>query len=228
MKTSDEPKQFDRYADDYKALLDRSVSIVGEGGEYFAKVKASYMASVLGPWFRGRVLDYGCGVGLLSRALFEQFPGAHIDGFDPSPASIEAVAEEIKRAGTFTCDRDELLVGYDAIVLANVLHHVPPADRQSTIEFCARLLSASGRLFIFEHNPLNPVTRMAVDRCPFDEDAILLRSGESRALLERSGLRAVARDYIVFFPKFLKSLRPLERFVKWFPLGAQHVTNGVK
>lgn len=228
MKTSDDPKQFDRYADDYKALLDRSVSITGEGGEHFAQVKAAYMASVLGPGFGGRLLDFGCGVGLLSQALCRQFPRAQRDGFDPSPASIASVSDDLKRAGKFTSLREDLRPGYDAVVLANVLHHVPPADRQSTINFCAELLSEHGRVFIFEHNPLNPVTRLAVDRCPFDEDAILLRSGESVSLLRQAGLAAIRRDYIVFFPKLLAAARPLERFLAWCPLGAQHVTTGMK
>ncbi|HVP64840.1 MAG TPA: class I SAM-dependent methyltransferase [candidate division Zixibacteria bacterium] len=228
MRTSDEPKRFDRFADDYKALLDRSVSITGEGGEHFARVKAAYMASVLGAKFSGRLLDFGCGVGLLSQALCDQFPGAQRDGFDPSPASIASISDRLKQAGNFTSIREHLRPGYEAIVLANVLHHVPVTEHQNTINFCVQLLAQRGRLFIFEHNPLNPVTRHAVDRCPFDEHAVLLRAGESIALLRNAGLTAISRDYIVFFPKFLAAARPLERFLAWFPLGAQHVSTGMK
>ena len=80
---------------------------------------------------------------------------------------------------------------------------------------------------IFEHNPLNPLTRWAVAHCPFDEGVVLLRVGEVGSLLT-SGLEFLHLDYIVFFPKWLKRLRSFERFLGWCPAGAQHVTVACK
>lgn len=228
MHETKDAQTFDRYASDYQQLLDQSVSISGEGGEYFAGVKAAYVAKILGAGFSGRILDFGCGVGLLSRALARQLPSATVDGFDSSSASIAAVDSELASAGSFTSIREEVRQDYDTIVVANVLHHVPPPERPDVLDFVGKHLSRSGCLFVFEHNPANPITRLAVDRCPFDEDAILLRPSETRTLFREAGLGNIRRDYIVFFPRTLKMFRPLERFLEWCPAGAQYVVSGVK
>jgi hypothetical protein len=77
---------------------------------------------------------------------------------------------------------------------------------------------------VFEHNPLNPLTQKSVRDCPFDDDAILLFPWELRGLLARSGFERVRQDYIVFFPRLLRRLRPLEPKLGWLCLGAQTLT----
>lgn len=219
---------FDRYAASYKAVLNRSISISGESGQYFADLKARYVASRLGAGFSGRLLDFGCGVGVLSRSLLHYLPGAAVDGYDTSTASISAVDDELAVRGRFTSVPEDLRADYDAIVVANVLHHVQPPLRQQTLVFLAERLSRKGCVFVFEHNPGNPLTRLAVYRCPFDEDAILLWPREARNLSLGAGLRAVRRDFLVFFPRPLARARFLEQRLTWCPLGAQYVLIAAK
>ena len=83
-------------------------------------------------------------------------------------------------------------------------------------------------MFVFEHNPYNPVTRRAVQQCPFDDDAILLSPREVRRLLAGAALSGVQQDYVLFFPRPLARLRPLEPWLKRCPLGAQTLTLGVR
>ena len=52
----------------------------------------------------------------------------------------------------------------------------------------ARVLRPGGIAAIFEHNPLNPLTRRVVSNCVFDEDAVLLRRRRARGLLRQAGL----------------------------------------
>lgn len=217
---------FDEFADSYQALLDKSIAITGESGDYFAAIKARYAASVLGAEFAGSLLDFGCGIGLLSRALAKQFPTAQRDGFDLSRQSIAAIDPALARSGLFTSDEHDLRAEYDAIIVANVMHHVPVAERRTVVQSLANRLSPAGRLFIFEHNPANPLTRRAVDRCEFDADAVLLPSREARGYFAPAGMTVVQRDYIVFFPRGLKALRWLEPRLTWCPLGAQYVVVG--
>ena len=217
---------FDEFASSYRVLLDNSIAITGESADYFARVKAQYAALVLGAGFAGSLLDFGCGVGVLSRALAKQFPAARRDGFDPSSRSIAAIDPELAQAGRFTSDENELRGEYDAIIVANVLHHVPTGDRGAVVHSLAKRLSPEGRLFIFEHNPLNPLTRRAVDRCEFDADAVLLPSREALGYFAPAGLEVVQRHYIVFFPRWLNALRLLEPKLTWCPLGAQYVAVG--
>jgi hypothetical protein len=87
-------------------------------------------------------------------------------------------------------------------------------------------LRPGGHVVVFEHNPLNPVTRRAVAACPFDDDAILLWPWQARSLLRRSGFDAVTLDYIVFFPKPLAFLRRLEPRLRGVALGAQQMLVG--
>jgi hypothetical protein len=53
-------------------------------------------------------------------------------------------------------------------------HYVPCADHIGLLREIRRVLSKkAGRLFIYEHNPLNPLTLRAVRTCEFDRDAVL-------------------------------------------------------
>lgn len=214
---------FDTFAVHYQELVTENIRITGETSDYFAAYKARYIARKIALPQRSRILDYGCGVGLLAEHLMKVLPGGQVDGFDVSKESIERVSEDLQRHGTFTTSLDALDDEYDLIVLSNVLHHVKPSDREELIFRAASRLAFGGQLVIFEHNPINPVTRWAVSQCPFDEDAILLPNAETRGYFRRGELQLLWRDYIVFFPRWLRRLRPLEPFLHWCPLGAQYV-----
>jgi len=220
--------EFDRFAGDYEKILDRSVAVSGEESAYFAEYKARYLARVVPPALRGRVLDFGCGVGLLAGFLARHLAPARLDGFDVSEECVRRVDPALAGRGVFTADAGRLAGDYGLIVAANVLHHVDRAERQATLRSLAGRLAPRGRLALFEHNPANPVTRRVVERCPFDEGVELLPPAESSRYLATAGLRVVRRDYIVFLPRALAWLRPLEPRLAWLPLGAQYAMIGVK
>ena len=115
---------------------------------------------------------------------------------------------------------------FGAVVLANVLHHVPPENRRGLMKSVARLLAPEGKAVVFEHNPFNPLTRKVVRECEFDENAILLRPRETKHLLYDAGLENVKRDFIVFFPRPLAALRGMESWLRWVPMGAQYAAWG--
>ncbi len=195
----------------------------GEDSTYFAEYKALYLRRMLGASFAGKVLDFGCGVGLLARFLKTHLPAARIDGFDVSQDSIAKVDPVLSSNGRFTFSAQDLAQDYDLIVVANVIHHIPPERRADIVQNLAERLRAGGSLAIFEHNPGNPVTRWVVEHCPFDDDAILLPPREAVGRIETAGLRLKRRDFIVFMPGFLRWLQPLETSLRWLPLGAQYV-----
>jgi 2-polyprenyl-3-methyl-5-hydroxy-6-metoxy-1,4-benzoquinol methylase len=214
--------EFDQFADNYQRVHSENVRVTGESSEYFAQYKAQYIARRMGAKFSGRVLDYGCGVGMLSGFLKEIFPQATVDGYDVSEASIAKVDAAVRAAGTFTSDWRQIISHYDLITVTNVMHHIPPAQRQETIESLKKRLAPGGVLIIVEHNPLNPLTRWAVANCAFDGDAILLPTKETTGYLRRSGMEVMRRDYIVFFPRPLAWLRPFEPQLSWCLAGAQY------
>ena len=121
---------FDDFSSNYKQLLDRSVAVAGESGDYFAEYKASYLARVAGHDFSGKILDYGCGVGLLSGVLKKHLPHASIHGYDVSDGSIRRVAPHLAAQGVFSSDLSCLHSDYELAVISNVMHHVPSKDRK--------------------------------------------------------------------------------------------------
>lgn len=219
--------EFDAFAATYEQSLDSSIGITGESFDYFAAYKATYIARKVAPSGPARVLDYGCGVGLLSNHLYRLMPEKRIDGFDLSEESILRIGPDLQMQGIFTSQLCLIGGEYDVIILANVLHHVRPENRRELIGSVAARLRTGGKLVIFEHNPLNPLTRRAVSQCVFDGDAILLPQRETRSYFPAQKFR-VQRDYIVFFPRLLRWLRPFEPFLTWCPMGAQYVAVATK
>ena len=217
-------QSFDQFASNYRDVLDGSVG----SAAYFADGKAAWIARQVGAGFSGRILDFGCGVGLLAEALARHLPTAQLTGFDVSAESLAAAPVALHQRVRFTSDPAEMGQDHDLAVVSNVLHHVPPAQRDGILADLATRLAPGGKLLIFEHNPLNPVTRVVVARCPFDDDAILLWPKEALTRLGRVGLQVRPRAYVAFFPKPLAVLRGLEARLGWCPLGAQYVAVWVK
>jgi SAM-dependent methyltransferase len=215
--------EFDTFAVNYEELVSDSIRITGESSDYFAAYKAAYIARRIAPPPGGKSLDYGCGVGLLSAHLKLRLSGMQIDGFDVSKDSVARIGESLLRQGTFSSNLNDLAHDYDFIVLSNVLHHVKPEERANLIRQAGSRLANGGKLVLFEHNPINPLTRWAVSQCPFDEDAVLLPCRETQGYFRRGDLRLMWRDYIVFFPRWLRWFRQLEPSLRWCPMGAQYV-----
>lgn len=217
--------KFDAYAKDYAALVADSVAASGEAPDYFARYKLDCLRRLCLPTEQP-LLDYGCGIGLLTAHLAAAFDAVH--GYDPSQRSIERARRLVPDAVFHHRLRDVPKGYFGSAVLSGVLHHIRPDARVQTLSKVYACLGASGRLVIFEHNPYNPLTRRVVDRCPFDDDAVLLPARELRALVTAAGFDCIQLDYIVFFPRPLRCLRPLEPKLSWCGLGAQTMTVALK
>jgi 2-polyprenyl-3-methyl-5-hydroxy-6-metoxy-1,4-benzoquinol methylase len=220
--------EFDKFADEYKHLLNASLGSSGESGEYFAQYKAHYLKRLLSHNFSGKILDFGCGIGLLAEILMREVPSASVHGYDPSQASIERVNPRLAAAGRFVAEVSGLDTDYDAIVMANVLHHIPPDQRSAAIHRVVGRMKRGGKLIIFEHNPINPLARRVVATCAFDEGVIMLKRREAVQLVTDAGLTVKKRDFIVFFPRPLAMFRSFEPALARCPLGAQYVIVGEK
>src|SRR3989338_2236488 len=111
--------RFDELQARYARILDDDVKLSGEDSKYFARYKASLVKKRLGDGFSGRILDYGCGIGLVTSFLYDLFAGssAKVCGFDLSGASIETARLGAKGA-YFTSSRRDLSDGsFDAVVV---------------------------------------------------------------------------------------------------------------
>ncbi len=217
------PASFDRHAGTYDKLHADSIKASGESTVYFAEYKLRCLER-LGA--REPILDFGCGIGNLTEQLVKRFGSVH--GYDPSSESLR-IAKDRAPSATLHHVLSEVPDGtFQTAVLAGVLHHVPPANRQALLSDVMQKLAPGGKIVIFEHNPFNPLTRRVVALCEFDDDAILLWPWQLRGGLKGAGFVDVDLKYIVFFPKFLAALRPLEPKLGGFFMGAQTMCTATK
>jgi len=213
---------FDRCARTYEDDLQASIpSAFAEDG-YFAEYKICHVSARMVNQEVKKFLDFGCGIGQSLAFIMKKFPRAEVWGHDVSPECI-SLARQRYRTAILTTEMEELPpASFDVVFIANVFHHVPVASRLSVLGRCKGLLRHDGRIFMFEHNPLNPVTRMIFERCRFDKGAKMLRKREALALASGAGLRVLRCHYTLFFPRQLKLIRSLEPMLAWLPLGAQY------
>lgn len=211
---------FDQYARQYEAILAAQTNFFDGDSNYFARYKIELARRIVGSI--GAVLDFGCGIGRSIPHLREIFSDADIVGCDPSAESL-AIAREQNPTCRFT-SMEELGPDckFDLILASCVFHHIPPQDRQTAIRYCYSRLKEGGHFIIFEHNPINPVTRRLVKHCSFDADAVLLSMRETVARMRNEHLDVNESSYCLFFPQRLAALRPFEKYLRWLPMGGQY------
>ena len=99
-----------------------------------------------------RVLDVGCGAGLLSEAMARE--GARVVALDLAPELIDIARLHLLESGLEVDYRlqsvealaEEMPGAFDAITCMEMLEHVP--DPASVLRACARLLKPGGKLFL--------------------------------------------------------------------------------
>jgi SAM-dependent methyltransferase len=223
--------EFDAYTANYNEEINKALNFSGLDIDFFARVKNDYLVDILnarqGGAAKAELLDVGCGVANAHKQLTGRVGG--ISGVDVSAASI-AVARQRNPGiryevfdGTHLPFADQ---SFDTAFAINVFHHVPVAQRPALVADVRRVLRPGGLFAIFEHNPLNPVTRRIVNTCEFDKDAVLLKRHDSEALLKASGFGDVNTRYIFSVPAAGPLLRKVDRLFSLLPFGAQYYTLG--
>lgn len=221
---------FDAYGGSYADTVQRSIAFSGLRHDLFLRAKVRVLTELFrahaGPE-RPALLDVGCGIGAM-HPLLAPIVG-RLAGCDPSGPSLAAArlrddgVEYREQAG-------ETLPwpagGFDAALAVCVFHHVPPPGRDALLAEMRRVTRPGGLLVLIEHNPWNPLTRLAVARCPFDDDAVLLAAGEARALLRRGGVREVRSRHFLLLPSAERWAGAAERPFARVPLGAQYAACG--
>jgi ubiquinone/menaquinone biosynthesis C-methylase UbiE len=224
---------FNQYTEGYSKRVDEAVSFSGQGHEFFLEVKAKRLVGIARRHF-GRtsdlaVLDVGCGVGLMERFIAPHFGRIH--GVDIAAESIREAKRNAPGVQFLECDGSTLPFGdgeFDVAFAVCVLHHVPPAQWEWFVAEMFRVVKPGGLVALFEHNPLNPLTRLVVSRCEFDQDAVLLTAGTAGRLFHGAGLGSIEKRYFLFFPWRARIFGMLERAFSWLPLGAQYYILGGK
>jgi SAM-dependent methyltransferase len=148
-----------------------------------------------------------------------------LDGADVSEEAIERAAADNPDVAYRAYEGSALPYDeetFDVVFAMCVLHHVPPQDWSAFVDDLARVTCPGGLLVVFEHNPLNPLTRLVVRRVPFDEGVVLVGRRSLRGLARAAGLTVEETRYVLFFPWARAPFPQLERWLAPLPGGAQY------
>jgi SAM-dependent methyltransferase len=223
--------EFDPYRETYRDEVQKSIDFIGRDHSFFVQVKADYLRDLarrsLGDPKSLRVLDVGCGTGETDTFLADDF--AALEGVDVSEGVIATARERNPRLAYSVYDGERLPYedgSFDLAFTICVVHHVPPGLWGSFMTELARVVRPGGLATVIEHNPFNPLTRLAVSRCEFDENATLLSRRRAEGLLRGAKLTVQDSRYIIVFPWANPLLTRIERAVDRLPLGAQYAVAG--
>jgi 2-polyprenyl-3-methyl-5-hydroxy-6-metoxy-1,4-benzoquinol methylase len=101
------------------------------------------------------ILDWGCGVGRVTRHLADYFPDASITGIDVNPTSIEWLQKNIQGIEwlqSSTNPSSETISGkYDLIIALSVLTHLPANEQANWLNKLYGLLQPQGLVWLSTH-----------------------------------------------------------------------------
>ncbi len=138
-----------------------------------------------------RILDLGCGDGILGRALLEQYPNAQCTFSDFSEHMLEAAKGKCPKdqcefvlADFGTPDWVEAVRGYspfDIVVSGFSVHHQPNERKKKIYSEIFGLLRPGGMLLHLEHvKPLSDITSKVFDEVFIDNLCAGVGEGKSR------------------------------------------------
>jgi ubiquinone/menaquinone biosynthesis C-methylase UbiE len=228
--------EFDKFADEYRATHANNIRVSGESPEFFAAYKVRDVANVVAGSEPSSdtlaILDFGGGIGTSVPHFHERFPNARLVCLDVSRKSLR-IASELHggKADFLQFDGSRLPFPdgcFDIAFAACVFHHIGDDEHVHLLKELHRVVKTGGQLFVFEHNPFNPLTVHAVNTCPFDENAKLISGATMAERFRRAGFFETVLRYRIFFPRALAMLRPFERYMTKIPMGAQYYVAGRK
>ncbi len=229
-----EAAEFDRFADEYHEMHRANIAITGEAPEFFARYKVRVLGEIareLGIQAR-TILDFGSGIGNSIPFFKEYLQNADLVCADVSQRSLEVAEMRFPGLATSLLLEGDRIPAetnrFDVAFSACVFHHIPHQEHVAWLSELRRVTRPGGMLAVFEHNPLNPLTVRAVNTCPFDENAHLLRARELVDRYRAAGWAKPRIRYHVFFPRALAGLRPLESRLGWLAAGAQYSVTAAK
>lgn len=209
--------------DQYDAMLTKGIGITGNDKHYFIDGRIRLVINQL-QGVPKRILDFGCGIGDTALKLAHRFPEATVVGSDLAKEAVAYARENAIHPNLMFQTDDELdqEEPFDLVYVNCVFHHVPPGLREQVAMRLYHLTKPGGTVWIFENNPANPGTQLAMFTNPFDEGVVKVWPEGQRQLLRQPGFTVTNTWFLFYFPQWLSWLRPLEKYLKRVPLGGQY------
>ncbi|MEI7591621.1 MAG: class I SAM-dependent methyltransferase [Actinomycetes bacterium] len=218
---------FDGLAERYRDSVQDSIEFSGQSVEFFSRRKAERVLEITARLLTApsemSFLDVGCGVGMTDRFLSGRV--GHLVGVDEARLALAAGAGA--NPSFNYCGGDALALPFpdgcfDVAFTICVLHHVHIEHRAAFLSEMTRVVRPGGLVLVFEHNPWNPGTRVAVSRCEFDVDVSLLARRTVSRLLQAAGLQPIEARDLIFTTSDRAWAGWIETVMAPTPFGAQH------
>lgn len=219
--------EFDDFASGYYMQHASDIKMSGETPEYFHEFKICDLRSFCDKNGKHpeKILDFGAGIENSIPYFRKFFPDSRLCCADVSEKSLELLKARYPGKENVLLVKDRIPVSdqsFDIVFVACVFHHIEPNVREQWLSEIRRVTKPNGIIFIYEHNPINPLTRYVVNHSPIDKNAHIIKSKDMKELLIKTDWKNVDIQYKVFFPSLLKKMRPLERYLTKFAFGAQY------
>ncbi len=169
----------------------------------------SIIVATFAPLAGKRILDVGCGAGILARSLSAR--GAHVSGVDPNAQAL-ALAREAVPTGTFHPAGAESLPfaddSFEGAIFLNSLHHVPEPAMHRALREAVRVVKPAKPLIVIEplaegsfFSALRPVEDETDVRTAAQE--VLRRALESGAFEQLERIDYLRRERFADLDQFL-------------------------
>jgi|GEM_PF-209423 len=209
--------------------------------------KADSILKVIRTYKNPKILELGCGTGILSRYLLSKNPNLRIEGVDISPKAISVANKTLKKykfAHFQTGDALNLPFKkntFDVVIGNSILHHIPLLESVAEVK---RVIKPGGKIWFCEPNILNPQIYLEKNSALLkrfmqdSEDETAFSRWFIKKFLKKNGFTNItAKPYEFLHPLlpggFLGILVPLVIFLERVPLfnelaGTMQVTAEVK
>ncbi|MFD1145128.1 class I SAM-dependent methyltransferase [Larkinella insperata] len=154
------------------------------------------------------LVDIGCGDGMYTNNIKENFPNLDVYGFDPAHSAIEMARQNYPRVtfDTINLLDDNLPVPeqkYDVAVIRGVLHHL--ADQQKAITNAFRL---ADHLIIMEPNGNNPVLKLIekTSKYHIEHEEQSFYEWQLKRWIKNAGGEVKSWSYVGYVPFFFPTL----------------------
>jgi SAM-dependent methyltransferase len=172
----------------------------------------------------GRILDYGCGTGVLGQRLIER--GFDVFGTEYSANMLNKALERGVKGALL--ENGQIPFGdeqFDLVYSVAVFHHLETKENvRRAIHDMVRVTKPGGKIVIWDHNPLNPLWPALMKRWPQDHgDERLVPLDEILDGLRKEPTEDVHYWRSGWTPEFVPALgmplmRVLERLLEHTPL----------
>lgn len=223
-----EEKEFDKIASTYTENIKPWIRLTGESVEFYAQERLKTIANQLKlqKFFPRTIMDYGCGVGIATPYLFNEFGNQiSITGIDVSTESLNIAKSRFSSENSDFHTVNEYLPGQtvDLVFCNGVFHHIPRSKRIDALHFIYASLKIGGFFAFWENNPYNPIMKYNMKHAEIDKNANPIILQDAKNMILNEGFSEIMHGYFFMFPNFLKIFRPLESFFSKIPLGAQYI-----